>query len=55
MRLPAAETQLGLVHKVGAENGDAGLELPEDGLADAERLDGFFVGAAEDWFVLRAR
>jgi hypothetical protein len=41
------------VHKVGAEDSDVLLELGQDGLADAEFLEGFFVGAGEQVLVMR--
>ncbi|MDR3531642.1 MAG: hypothetical protein P4L90_13955, partial [Rhodopila sp.] len=49
----AAKAKLRFVHEVGAENRDVLLETRQDGLADAECLDGFFVGAGEQMLIVR--
>jgi hypothetical protein len=43
------------MHEVRAEDGDILLEPCQYGLADAKRLQGFFVGAGEKVLVVRRR
>ena len=43
------------MHQVGAEDGDILLEAGQNGLADAESLDGFLISAGEQVLVMRHR
>ena len=43
---------LGFMHQIGAKDGHIGLELGQDGFADAEGLNGFLIGAGKKMLVM---
>lgn len=46
------QADLGFMHEIGAKDGHIGLELGQDGFADAEGLNGFLIGAGKKMLVV---